>query len=55
MITQGYKGTGLANSNGVAIYFPLRAVSPLYAGLDFSKKTGWDAFLKSYVNVIRSR
>ena len=55
VISQGYKGTGLANSNGVAIYFPLRAVSPLYAGLDFSKKTGWDAFLKSYVNVIRSR
>ena len=32
--------------DGVAIYFPLQSVSPLYAGLDFSKKTGRDAFGK---------
>jgi hypothetical protein len=53
--TQGFKGDNLKNSHGVAIYFPTQAVSPLYAGLDFSKKTGWDAFLKAYLAAIRSR
>jgi len=52
---QGYKGADMKNSGGVAIYFPLRAVSPLYAGLDFSKKTGWDAFLNAYLEAIRRR
>ena len=55
VITQGYKGAGLKNSHGVAIYFPTQAVSPLYAGLDFSQKTGWDAFLKAYLASVRSR
>ncbi len=55
VIAQGYKGPSMKNSNGVAIYFPTRSVSPLYAGLDFSKKTGWDAFLKAYLVAIRSR
>jgi hypothetical protein len=52
---QGYKGDHMKNSNGVAIYFPTQAVSPLYGGLDFSKKTGWDAFLKAYLAAVRSR
>jgi hypothetical protein len=55
VMAQGYKGSDMKHSNGVAIYFPIQAVSPLYAGLDFSKKTGWEAFLKAYLNVIRSR
>ncbi|MEQ1741293.1 MAG: clostripain-related cysteine peptidase [Candidatus Nitrotoga sp.] len=55
VMAQGYKGADMKNSNGVAIYFPLQSVSPLYAGLDFSKKTGWDAFLKAYLSAIRSR
>lgn len=55
VIAQGYKGADMKNSHGVAIYFPTKAVSPLYAGLDFSKKTGWDAFLKAYISAIRGR
>jgi Clostripain family len=55
VMAQGYKGGDMKNSNGVAIYFPLQSVSPLYAGLDFSKKTGWGVFLKTYLNAIRSR
>ena len=55
VIVQGYKGADMKNSNGVAIYFPLKSVSPLYAGLDFSKKTGWDKFLKAFLSAIRSR
>jgi hypothetical protein len=30
-------------------------VSPLYVGLDFSRTTGWDAFLKAYLNAVRMR
>jgi hypothetical protein len=52
---QGYKGGRIKNSNGVAIYFPTQAVSPLYGGLDFSNKTGWDGFLKAYLTAVRSR
>ncbi len=55
VVAQSSKGADMKNSNGVAIYFPTKAVSPLYAGLDFSKKTGWDDFLKAYVDAIRSR
>lgn len=55
VMKQGYKGSDVKNSHGVAIYFPTRTVSPLYAGLDFSAKTGWDAFLKAYLTAIRSR
>ena len=55
VITQGYKGADMKNSHGVAIYFPTQAVSPLYASLDFSNKTGWDAFLKAYIATIRAR
>jgi hypothetical protein len=55
VIRQGYKGDDVKNSHGVAIYFPTQVISPLYAGLDFSKKTGWDEFLKAYILAIRSR
>lgn len=55
VLKQGYKGSDLENSHGVAIYFPRLTVSPLYAGLDFSKKTGWHDFLNAYLKAIRSR
>ncbi len=55
VIKQGYKGTQVENSNGVAMYFPLQPVSPLYPGLELSKKTGWDAFLKGYQDSIGRR
>lgn len=55
VVAQGHKGADMKNSHGVAIYFPTQAVSPLYAGLDFSKKTGWDVFLKAYLSAIRRR
>lgn len=54
MVT-GFKGGAVKNSHGVSIYFPTQEVSPLYAGLDFSKKTGWDKFLKKFLSTIRGR
>jgi hypothetical protein len=55
VVAHGYRGSDMKNSHGVAIYFPDLRVSPLYAGLDFSRKTGWDAFLKAYVAAVRGR
>jgi hypothetical protein len=55
VIATGFKGAAVKNSHGVAIYFPLQEISPLYAGLDFSKKTGWDKFLKTFLGQIRGR
>jgi hypothetical protein len=55
VVRQGFKGKGMSHSNGVAIYFPLQAISPLYAGLDFSKATRWDRFLAAYLAAIHKR
>jgi hypothetical protein len=55
VIANGSKGDDVANSNGVAIYFPTSKISPLYAGLPFSKKTGWHKFLVRYLAAIRRR
>jgi hypothetical protein len=55
VVAQAHKGADLKDSHGVAIYFPTQAVSPLYSGLDFSRTTGWDAFLKAYLTAVRMR
>ncbi len=49
------KGSSLKGSHGVAIYFPKDAVSPLYGSLDFSRETGWEDFLKTYLQAVRRR
>jgi hypothetical protein len=55
VIKQGFKNKSMQHSGGVAIYFPLVTVSPLYPKLEFSRKTGWDSFLTSYLEALRSR
>lgn len=55
VIASGSLGTAMKHSNGVAIYFPTRSISPLYAGLDFTKETGWGKFLEKYIDLTRSR
>ncbi len=55
VIASGAMGTSMKHSNGIAIYFPTRSVSPLYAGLDFTKETSWGEFLKKYIELTRSR
>jgi hypothetical protein len=49
IVQSGFIGAPVANSNGTAIYFPTNSISPLYAGLDFAKATGWGAFLEAFV------
>ncbi|MFN0120168.1 MAG: clostripain-related cysteine peptidase [Blastocatellia bacterium] len=48
LIAAGFKGVNVRGSKGVSIYLPLIELSPLYARLDFSKKTAWDEFLAAY-------
>jgi hypothetical protein len=55
IVKSGYKGAAVKNSNGLAIYFPTVNVSPLYARLDFTKKTGWGAFIEKYLTASRKR
>jgi hypothetical protein len=55
VVSSGHLGAPMKNSNGLAIYFPTRKVSPLYSRLDFAKKTGWGGFLKSYIDSTRAR
>jgi hypothetical protein len=55
VLAQGSKGVELGNSRGVAIYFPTRAVSPLYSRLDWAQATGWGRFLAAYLAVVRGR
>jgi hypothetical protein len=55
VMASGYSGAPMKRSQGIAVYFPTRTLSPLYARLDFAKKTGWGAFLKNYLTATRSR
>jgi len=55
VLAQGAKGSALRASRGLAIYFPTRAVSPLYARLDWARATGWGRFLAAYVRARRAR
>lgn len=55
VVSSGYVGGKMSNSKGASIYFPTVSISPLYAGLDFVKETGWGGFLKAYLTALRSR
>ncbi len=55
VISSNFKGSRVAHSNGVSIYFPTRTISPLYAKLDFTRKTRWDNLIKDYINVTSRR
>lgn len=49
VIANGSKGAGVANSNGLSVYFPKKRLCKLYATLDITKRNTWDGFLKAYV------
>jgi hypothetical protein len=53
VLASGYKGSEMEHSNGVAIYFPEKKISPLYKNLDFTKRTKWEGFLKAYIKAVR--
>lgn len=49
VIESGFKGASVTHSNGLAFYFPVTGVSPLYATLDYEGATHWGAFVKAYI------
>ena len=49
IVAAGCKGTAVARSQGISIYFPKRKLSPLYKTLDFTKQSAWDEFLVAYL------
>ena len=53
IIRSGYKGKNVEHSKGLSIYFPQKSLSPLYATLDFTKKTSWGKFLREYISHTR--
>jgi len=55
IIRSAHKGAAVKNSYDLAIYFPTLNPSSLYSKLDFSKRTGWGAFLKSYSKMSKRR
>ena len=55
VLETGAKGSTVANSHGLSIYFPKKSITPLYAKLDFVKKNAWASFLKSYLDAAGRR
>jgi len=55
IIAAGLKGRQVAHSHGIAVYFPKRTLSPLYAILDFARKGAWAAFLRDYTDRLSRR
>ncbi len=55
VVKSGFKGDDMAHAQGVSIYFPLKGISPLYAKLDFAKKTAWNELIKKFqvANTVR--
>src|SRR5262249_44443611 len=51
----GARGARVAHSAGLSIYFPKKAVSSLYATLDFSKKSAWASFVANYTRTVSRR
>ncbi len=49
VLASGFRGANVSNSNGVSIYFPENAISPLYAKLDFAKNSKWNELLAGYL------
>jgi hypothetical protein len=55
IIAAGAKGTNVAHSHGISIYFPKKTVSRLYPTLDFAKRGGWAAFVDAYTRSVSRR
>jgi hypothetical protein len=45
LVAEGHSGPGMRFAGGVSIYFPERAISPLYERLEYAKERRWDQFL----------
>ena len=61
LLAAGKRGSEVSHAQGVSIYFPMppfnttQPLTPLYATLDFTKKTKWDEFLRAYLKATSRR
>ena len=55
VIASGARGPKVARSRGLSVYFPKKVVSPLYATLDFSKRSPWMSFIGAYTSSVSRR
>jgi Clostripain family len=55
VLATGAKGSRVAHSNGISIYFPKNQVCPLYVNLDFAKANSWAAFISRYTAGVHRR
>jgi Flp pilus assembly protein TadG len=53
VVANGTKGSAVAHSHGLSVYFPKKMVSPLYGTLDFTKDSHWDEFVAAYLASLR--
>ena len=53
VVANGTKGSAVAHSHGLSVYFPKKMVSPLYRTLDFTKDSHWDEFVAAYLASLR--
>jgi Clostripain family len=55
IVAEGSKGSDVAHSHGLSVYFPKKTVSRLYSTLDFARKSGWATFIGAYTQAIGRR
>jgi hypothetical protein len=55
VIRSCHSGGAFQHSNGVAVFFPWASIDEDYDKLRFSKKTGWELFLRAYIRTTRRR
>ena len=55
VLASAAKGSGVARSHGVSIYFPKHKVCALYGKLDFGKKNAWAKFIAAYTKQVAKK
>src|SRR5207302_4674627 len=55
VLASAAKGSQVARSHGVSIYFPKHKVCALYAKLDFAKKNAWAKFIAAYTKRVAKK
>ena len=55
VLASAAKGSRVARSHGISIYFPKHKVCALYANLDFAKKNAWAKFIAAYTKQVAKK
>ncbi len=55
VLASAAKGSQVARSRGISIYFPKHKVCALYAKLDFAKRNAWAKFIAAYTKRVAKK